>query len=396
MGVPKSWRMVEIVQQVRLGFSTSFIQNILASWDSVQDYAYIVHDKDNSESAKTHIHLMLRFKTPVPTDAILAKFHDIIQVQQLEKIKGGWKSAMAYLCHWNSPEKHQYESTEVFSNYDWQTDAKDALKGKARRQQIVAKIESGEYKRYNITEYVSTQEWVEHEKAIESAFRYQENKQLKRKDREMVVTYIQGEPGTGKTTFAKKLASQFGDYFISSSGKDFLDGYMGQPSIILDDFRGSQAPLSTVLKLLDNNTASSVESRYKNRSISECKQIYITSVLEPFEMFENVFKESREPFIQFKRRLSCLYRMTKSEIAMFRYVPSLEDYEEIAHFPNGVLDEINQFKTVENKKEYAKRMLGGLTEMFQSVSKAIDEQEEDFDKPVEGQISIESAEGARK
>lgn len=107
-----------------------------------------------------------------------------------------------------------------------------------------------------------------------------------------------------QTTFAKKLARNFGDYFISSSGKDFLDGYMGQLSIILDDFRGSQATLSTVLKLLDNNTASSVESRYKNSSISECKQIYITSVVEPFEMFQNVFKESPEPYEQFARRLT--------------------------------------------------------------------------------------------
>lgn len=388
MGVPKSWRMVEIVQQERLGFNTQFIQNILSDWESVKDYAYILHDKDNSESAKSHCHLMLRFKSPVPTDAIIAKFHGVIAVNQLEKIKGGWKSAMAYLCHWNSPDKYQYDSSEVHSNYDWQTDAKEALKGKARREQIVNNIANGTYKRYNINEFVTASEYVEHKRAIDSAFEYVENMNLRKKDRTMEVTYIQGDAGTGKTTFAKQMARNIGEYFISSSGTDPLDGYMGQPVIILDDFRGSQMTLSTVLKLLDNNTASSVQSRYKNKSISECKAIYITSVLAPYEMFKNVFKDDNEPYEQFKRRITTLFRMTLKDIQCLRYVPGLADFEEVFTIPNAVLDEINQFKSVKNKKEYAKQILGGLGNLLDAAIKSIDDTDVDFDSPIEGQIEL--------
>lgn len=389
MGVPKSWKMVEIEQRCKYGFTPEYTQE-LCNWSVVKDFAWIIHDKDDSDAEKTHIHCFLRFNDSVPTKAILSKLQGVCEIQHLEHIKGGWKNAMAYLCHWNSPEKHQYNANEVHSNFDWQTDAKDALKGKSRRQQIISKIASGEYKRYNITDYVSTSEWVEHEKAIESAFRYQENIQLRKKDRTMEVMYIQGDSGTGKTTFAKKMASQCGDYFISSSGKDFLDGYLGQPAIILDDFRGSQTTLSTVLKLLDNNTASSVESRYKNRSISECKKIFITSVLSPYEMFQGVFSEQVEPYEQFKRRISSYIRMTMDEITFMRYVPTLGDYEIVTTVPNMILDEIRQYKTVENRKDYAKRLLGGLSDMLDAVNKAIDEEELDFDSPIEGQLKIEN------
>lgn len=88
--------------------------------------------------------------------------------------------------------------------------------------------------------------------------------------------------------------------------------------------------------------------------------------------------------------------MTKDSITLLRYVPYGACFEEITRMPNAVLDEINKFKSVESKKEYAKRMLAGIADMIEYAIKDIDEQEEDFDKPVEGQISIEIAEGARK
>ncbi|MGM8317295.1 AAA family ATPase, partial [Clostridium perfringens] len=78
--------------------------------------------------------------------------------------------------------------------------------------------------------------------------------------------FVTGKSGTGKTTYAKQLAKEKGySVYISSGSNDVLDSYQGQDCIILDDLRPSCMGLSDLLKMLDNNTSSTVKSRYKNK-----------------------------------------------------------------------------------------------------------------------------------
>lgn len=386
MGVPKSWKMVEIQQQCRFGFTPQFVDDLCKNWSVVKDYAWIMHDKDHDDADKVHIHCFLRFNDSVPTSALLAKIKGVGEVQHLEHIKGGWKNAMAYCVHWNAPEKHQYDPSEVHSNFDWQTDAKDALKGKARLEQIVSQIDSGEIKRYNLHKYVTSSEYVTYERKIESAFRYVDRRNMERTDRKMDVIYIYGEPGTGKTTYAKQMCSDKGyTFFVSASGKDFLDGYQGQDAIIIDDVRGSTMPVATILKLLDNHTASAVASRYQNKSISECKLIVLTSVLPPDALFEELFTEHNEPAIQLKRRISLCMAFYRDKIIMKRYDAMLQDFEVITSVPNLVLINIQQSKP-EDKKRYLAELLGGTSMLVEYMKDHLDEV--DFDKPIEGQIEV--------
>ena len=89
--------------------------------------------------------------------------------------------------------------------------------------------------------------------------------------------FITGASGTGKSTYAKQIASENNlSVYISSGSNDVLDDYQGQDCIILDDLRPSCMGLSDLLKMLDNNTASTVKSRYKNK-VLECKMIIITT-----------------------------------------------------------------------------------------------------------------------
>lgn len=87
----------------------------------------------------------------------------------------------------------------------------------------------------------------------------------------MEAMYFYGDSGTGKTTYAKQLCEKKNySYFVSSGSNDVLDGYAGQDVIILDDLHPSSVGLSDLLKMLDNNTASTVKSRYYN-NVLECK-----------------------------------------------------------------------------------------------------------------------------
>lgn len=148
-------------------------------------------------------------------------------------------------------------------------------------------------------------------------------------ERKLEVLYISGASGSGKTTAAKYYAGKLNyDYFISGSGDDILDGYDKEECIILDDFRGGSMKFSELLKLLDNNTNSSVRSRYNNKDISNCKLLIMTSIHSPKELYKSISEkeDNSEPIEQLYRRLKhryfkvendeiCEYKLTVDDIS---------------------------------------------------------------------------------
>ena len=172
---PKSWKTIEIEQQCDRGWTKETIAKVIEDWPSVKDYAYIMHDKDDEENI--HCHCMLRFRDSVPTSAVLAKLkkHGVeASAQQLEKCKK-WESAIAYLTHRNRPEKHQYEYSEVVSNFDFVTMTEKEVErintrwDATRSNEIVNAIASGEIKPYNMHEKLTAIEFNTYSKDIRNA-----------------------------------------------------------------------------------------------------------------------------------------------------------------------------------------------------------------------------------
>ena len=58
-------------------------------------------------------------------------------------------------------------------------------------------------------------------------------------NRDMRVIFIYGTTGSGKTTYAKMLASKMGNgsFYVSSSANDSMQDYAGQETVIFDDLR---------------------------------------------------------------------------------------------------------------------------------------------------------------
>ena len=135
-------------------------------------------------------------------------------------------------------------------------------------------------------------------------------------ERNLEVIYITGASGSGKTTAAKYYSNKLGyDYFVSGGGDDILDGYDKEECIILDDFRAGSMRFMEVLKLLDNNTNSSVHSRYNNKDISNCKLLIITSIVAPGQLYLKLQdSDSKEPAEQFYRRLRYRYFIIENNI----------------------------------------------------------------------------------
>ena len=282
------FKTVEIMQEVERGFTLHLVSEIVAEWSSLKDYAYILHDKDET---RPHIHLLMRFNNSVPTSAILNKFGGVVEFEHLQKCHS-WKGAMAYLTHRNRPNKYQYDDIDVYSNFDWKKDADDALNSdKAKYDALREKIASGECRPYNYTTYITDDFYASYKRKIDTLFQYKYDALAfeSKGDRNMDLMYIYGGSGTGKTTFAKYYCDKLGlSYYVSSGGKNPLDNYGGQDVIIFDDLRPSDYKFNEFLKLTDNHTNSMVSCRYYNKSLVWCKLMIITSTLKVEEFYSNM------------------------------------------------------------------------------------------------------------
>ena len=246
------------------------IQSVIRSKKSIKQWAYILHDKDDTEP---HYHIYLNFgKTSVEFSDVASWFG--LDENFVNKVEGRKVDMLMYLTHANAGQehKHQYSPKEVIANFDFESEV------------AVSKM-LGNFEQFSYAqqlEYVNSLSVNEKTKAyaqLEKLWKLHCQCLVLKPDRHIDVMFIQGKGGTGKTYYAKKLLTQMGyDFCVSSSSNDPFQDYMGQQAIILDDLRDSAFLFEDLLKLLDNDTASSVKSRFSNK-VFNGKMIVITSTV---------------------------------------------------------------------------------------------------------------------
>ena len=335
----------------RVEYFKGDIQEILKSRKTIKKWAYILHDKDDTEN---HYHIYLNFgNSGVDTKQVAEWFG--LQESQVSKIKGRAVDMLLYLTHGNDSQKnkHQYDPSEVIANFDF-----------------VAEIEAskvlGDFREHS---YAAQLEYIHSRPRSEQASLFTDlTKRWKvhcqwltlHPDREIEVFFITGTGGTGKTTYAKKLLRSIvgNDFAISSSNNDFMQDYLGQRAFLLDDCRDKTFhSFEDCLKFLDNHTSSSVQSRFANK-VFNGDYIVLTSATELHAWFRgkdqngNYYNLVKEDYIQLYRRISCYVQVTKDEIFV---------YDEIDGYgkPKGVAQVFkNELGGLEKKKE--KRDYGAL------------------------------------
>lgn len=348
-----SIRCCEYVTKINNKNDLESIKSVLRKHENCIDkYALIIHDKDvytetDAPSEEmigklkdSHIHLLMHYNVPQQIKYV-AKWFDSPE-NFINKIKGRFVDAIKYLIHMNAPDKYQYSQDEVYANFDiaeyiTQSDTKKNI------DVIIERILAGDIAEYNKTRMINQTLLIRYAKRIDEAFKVRsEYLAVTQKERNMECVYITGEAGTGKTTYAKKLAESKGlEYYISSSCNDVLDGYRQEPCIILDDIRKSELTLSDLLKLLDNNTASSVRSRYKNKYV-RAELIILTTVLSIEEFHNMIYHGTEEPIAQLKRRCRTHIRMNLDNIFFSVYNPETLDYTEEIAYNNTVIPDISK------------------------------------------------------
>lgn len=331
------------------------IGDIIKSHKTIKQYAYILHDKDEGQSPHWTIYLNFG-SSGVDTKQVGEWFG--LQESQVEKIKGRKTDALQYLTHSNDTQKykHQYSPTEITANFDFQTEINNS------------KI-LGDFKNFSYAEQL---DYVESLPVSEKVAAYRKLRTLwqshcewltLKTDRKIEVMFVCGKGGTGKTYYAKKLLKEVlhYDFCISSSSNDQLQDYLGQKALILDDCRDRAFKnFEDCLKLLDNDTASSVQSRFHNK-VFNGEMIIITSSIPLHYWFRGrnadgkYFSVANEDFEQLYRRITCYVEVTYEEVAVYHEIDSNGR-------PKGMVQVFKNELKEKKKEKKQKRDYGALFE----------------------------------
>lgn len=333
-------KQYEIVS--RTEYFTEPIGDILRRYKTIKKYAYILHDKDADTSP--HYHIYVNFGKSGVDSKIVAQWFGV-QESQVERIKGRATDMLLYLTHGQESQKHkyQYSPSEVIANFDFEAEIE--------KSKIL-----GDFKKYSYAEqlkYIDTLPISEKKAAfgtLEKLWKMHCQLLALESDRNIEVMFICGEPGTGKTTYAKKFAISRGyDCCISSSSNDLMQDYLGQKCLILDDLRDTQFEdnFEDLLKILDNHTSSSVKARYGNK-VFNGELIIITSSKPLYKWFPRLRYIGSESLKQLYRRITVYVEVTEDAIMVYK---SIDAYGRPSGFPAFFKNDIPKIASESQKKQ---------------------------------------------
>ena len=355
-----SMRRAEVVQQLKYLFEEQ-IQEAIRGRRSIKYYAYILHDKDvyTEEDEKAnpehkagtlkepHWHILLVFFDGQQQQIkYIAKWFGQ-PANTVEKVKSPRvEDAFAYLIHQNAPTKHQYDVTEVKANFDYEAFIAQNAMFLDRKDELISQIASGKITRSNMTDHVTSHEYTQFKRAIEDAFDYYDRANFTL-DRNLDVIFVDGESGLGKTGIGKNFATQRGySCFISSVGTDMFDGYANEEVVVFDDIRDDCGlTFAQFLKTIDNHTNSRGKSRFKNKNLTFCKAMFITTTLSMDEFLHRLDPLEKENWKQFRRRCRLYITVKEDYLKVREYDFQSDSYINETYLENPMQDLVEETKS---------------------------------------------------
>lgn len=311
-------KQYEVVTQPE--FLKEPLQDILKRYKTIKKWAYILHDKD--KDATPHYDIYLNFGDTGVESSEVAKWFGL-QESQVEKVKGRAQDMLLYLIHGNDSQRHkyQYSPDEVVANFDF--------KSELAKAKILGNFDKYSYaQQLKFIKTLPKDEQVRAYKQLKDHWKLHCEYLTLNPDRDIQVMFVTGKAGSGKTYYAKKFLEKLDyDFAVSSSSNDPFQDYQGQNAIILDDVRDTVFEFQDLLKMLDNNTSSSIKSRFANK-VFNGKMIVITSSIPLHYWYKSAsssmptwYKQVRtsgkEDFTQLCRRISCYVVVTEETVTVY-------------------------------------------------------------------------------
>lgn len=296
----------------------------------VEQYAYIVHDKDRTADGvlkASHVHVVMKFENPRSLQSIAKIFRDNPQYVELPKTRNGFENLLSYLVHRTkgATEKFQYGPDGVTANFNY-PDTLRKIESKVNKQNSKTRLDDilERLMAYSITyeEAVSeltASEFSKYHQRLKVTAEYGRQQFSKRwiKEHEdtgtpIEVIWITGPAGSGKTVEAKKIAREKTDkdFYMATGQRDPFQNYTDEPVVILDDLRPKTFDYNTLLQLLDPFNSTMADARYSNKTLI-ADTIIITSVYSPLDFYHMLVPEQYrdiDTYKQLERRISEIIR----------------------------------------------------------------------------------------
>jgi len=258
----------------------------LARWQSLDESTirYAVYVVETGKDGKAHMQAFIHFTRPLALTTIKSRLksksihcetviNDEAAVHYCSKPHDGCSCK-----HCSKTGERLYGPVEIgkMPNYEKKS-------SETPTELLIAMIESGK----TDEEIAKEAAWalLRHCRGIAS-LRFALMRESSRKWREVEVILLTGEAGTGKTAFA--ISDSADGYFKPDLSKKeiWFDGYQGERTLILDDFRGTSCKFEQLLKLLDGHQLSIPIKG--GHTYALWTRVYITSNTTPEEWYHRL------------------------------------------------------------------------------------------------------------
>ena len=253
-------------------------------------------------SGTPHTHVYVVFRNSVMFDTLHKRFYGV----HIEPANGSNKENRDYIRKdgkWKDDAKHETNLADTFE--EWGELPSDRTKRETQSEQIMELVRAGKDNSEILAEIPGAYNKLNY---IEQARQTLLEAQFRDAWRELEVTYIWGETGSGKTRSVMETYGYSNVYRVTDYAHPF-DSYKGQDVILFDEFRSSLT-LADMLKYLDGYPIE-LPCRYANKVACYTKVFLISNI--PLEkQYPNVQIDEPESWNAFRRRIHHTLRMDKN------------------------------------------------------------------------------------
>lgn len=281
------------------GFDHDRIKSILSDFPGI---LYWCMCDEVGESGTPHTHVYVVFRNSVMFDTLHKRFYGV----HIEPANGSNKENRDYIRKdgkWMDDAKHETNLANTFE--EWGELPSDRTKRETQSEQIMDLVRAGKDNSEILAEIPGAYNKLNY---IEQARQTLLEAQFRDAWRELEVTYIWGETGSGKTRSVMETYGYSNVYRVTDYAHPF-DSYKGQDVILFDEFRSSLT-LADMLKYLDGYPIE-LPCRYANK-VACFTKIFLISNIPLEKQYPNVQIDEPESWNAFRRRIHHTIRMDKN------------------------------------------------------------------------------------
>lgn len=255
------------------------------------------------EQGTPHTHIYLAARNPMLFSTVKQRFYEA----HIEAAHGSHAENRAYIRKegkWLEDAKHETNLPDTFEESGQLPP--ERKRRESVSEEILAMVQNGASNGEILRTHPGAMNRIQH---IENARQILREEEYRGRWRELDVTYIWGETGTGKTRYVMEKYGYSAVYHVTNYAHPF-DNYRGQEVILFDEFRSS-LQIADMLKYLDGYPLL-LPCRYADKVACYTK-VYLISNISLDDQYPNVQISEPVTYDAFRRRIHRAFKLSRTD-----------------------------------------------------------------------------------